>query len=167
MDNVITTNNICKFYDMGLIEVQALKNASIDIKKGEFVSIIGPSGSGKSTLMHILGCLDTPTSGLYVLDGEEVSSFSKNKLAWVRNMKIGFVFQTFNLLPHLNILKNVELPLMYAGLSPKQRYKQAVDLLSRLGLGDRLHHRPSELSGGQRQRVQKGDGAVDRLNRDG
>lgn len=153
MNYVIKTEEINKTYDMGLVKVEALKQASIQIEAGEFVSIMGPSGSGKSTLMHILGCLDTPSSGKYILDGEEVSAFSKSKLAWVRNMKIGFVFQTFNLLPHLNILKNVELPLMYAGIQPKKRNQMASDLLDRLGLGDRLHHRPSELSGGQRQRV--------------
>ncbi len=153
MSNVIKTTLVNKIYDMGSIQVEALKNASISIETGEFVSIMGPSGSGKSTLMHILGCLDQPTSGQYYLDGEEVSAFSKNKLAWVRNIKIGFVFQTFNLLPHLNILKNVELPLMYAGINSKKRSNIAKDLLHRLGLGDRLTHKPSELSGGQRQRV--------------
>jgi putative ABC transport system ATP-binding protein len=153
MSNVIKTTLVNKIYDMGSIQVEALKNASISIETGEFVSIMGPSGSGKSTLMHILGCLDQPTSGQYYLDGEEVSAFSKNKLAWVRNIKIGFVFQTFNLLPHLNILKNVELPLMYAGINSKKRSNIAKDLLHRLGLGDRLTHKPSELTGGQRQRV--------------
>lgn len=153
MNEVIKTNLVNKIYDMGSIQVEALKNASVQIATGEFVSIMGPSGSGKSTLMHILGCLDQPTSGQYFLDGEEVSAFSKNKLAWVRNIKIGFVFQTFNLLPHLNILKNVELPLMYAGINAKKRTFMAKDLLHRLGLGDRLTHKPSELSGGQRQRV--------------
>ncbi len=153
MDLIISTNNIFKTYDMGKIQVEALKNASIQIKKGEFVSIMGPSGSGKSTLMHILGCLDSPSSGQYFLDGEEVSAMKKSKLAWIRNRKIGFVFQTFNLLPHLNVLKNVELPLMYAGINSKKRSDIAKDLLNRLGLGDRLNHKPSELSGGQRQRV--------------
>lgn len=153
MEYIITTDNINKTYDMGKVKVEALKNASIQIKKGEFVSIMGPSGSGKSTLMHILGCLDTPTSGQYILDGEEVSAIKKNQLAWIRNRKIGFVFQTFNLLPHLNVLKNVELPLMYAGLHARKRSDIAKELLNRLGLGDRLTHKPSELSGGQRQRV--------------
>ncbi|HOE92117.1 MAG TPA: ABC transporter ATP-binding protein [Candidatus Cloacimonadota bacterium] len=153
MDYVIKTEEIKKVYNMGAVDVHALRSANVTIAPGEFVSIMGPSGSGKSTLMHILGCLDSPSDGKYFLDGEEVSSFSKNKLAWIRNIKIGFVFQTFNLLPHLNILKNVELPLMYAGKRASLRNEIATDLLTRLGLGDRLHHKPSELSGGQRQRV--------------
>ena len=153
MDYVIKTEEIKKVYNMGAVDVHALRSANVTIAPGEFVSIMGPSGSGKSTLMHILGCLDSPSDGKYFLDGEEVSSFSKNKLAWIRNIKIGFVFQTFNLLPHLNILKNVELPLMYAGRRASLRNEIATDLLTRLGLGDRLHHKPSELSGGQRQRV--------------
>jgi putative ABC transport system ATP-binding protein len=123
------------------------------IKKGDFVSIMGPSGSGKSTLMHILGCLDTPTSGDYYLDGERISVLSKSRLATIRNQKVGFVFQTFNLLPHLNIQKNVEIPLIYAGVKSQERVKRSVTVLEQLGLGDRLKHRPSELSGGQRQRV--------------
>lgn len=153
MNYVIKTEDIKKVYHMGSVDVHALKSANFQIESGEFVSIMGPSGSGKSTLMHILGCLDSPSSGKYFLDNEEVSQFSKSKLAWIRNIKIGFVFQTFNLLPHLNILKNVELPLMYAGIHAGKRGKIASDLLDRLGLGDRLHHKPSELSGGQRQRV--------------
>ena len=153
MDYVIKTDGIQKVYNMGAVDVHALRSASITIKPGEFVSIMGPSGSGKSTLMHILGCLDSPTDGRYFLDGEEVSKLSKSKLAWIRNIKIGFVFQTFNLLPHLNVLKNVELPLMYAGKKASKRNEEATKILERLGLGDRLHHKPSELSGGQRQRV--------------
>ncbi len=153
MSFVIKTEEIKKIYHMGSVDVHALRSANIQIEAGEFVSIMGPSGSGKSTLMHILGCLDSPSEGKYFLDGEEVSRFSKNKLAWIRNIKIGFVFQTFNLLPHINVLKNVELPLMYAGVNASKRGKMAADLLERLGLGERLHHKPSELSGGQRQRV--------------
>ncbi len=151
--NVIEARDIIKCYDMGKVQVQALNGVSFDIIKGEFLAIMGPSGSGKSTLMHILGCLDTPTSGSYILDGEEVSSLKKNQLAAIRNRKIGFVFQTFNLLPHLNVLKNVELPLMYAGFNRKQRILRASEILESVGLSDRLKHKPNELSGGQRQRV--------------
>jgi putative ABC transport system ATP-binding protein len=138
---------------MGKVKVTALKNIDIDIVAGEFVAIMGPSGSGKSTLMHIFGCLDTPTKGKYYIDDVEVSAMSKNRLAMIRNTKVGFVFQTFNLLPHLNVLKNVELPLMYSGVRAKDRIKKAKDILCEIGLGDRLTHLPSELSGGQRQRV--------------
>jgi len=142
-----------KEYRMGKIIVPALNGVDITINAGEFVAIIGPSGSGKSTLMHILGCLDTPTDGNYTLNSELVSAMKKGKLAQIRNKQIGFVFQTFNLLPHLNILKNVELPLMYAGFSKKKRTQTAKKVLIEVGLGDRLKHKPSELSGGQRQRV--------------
>ena len=150
---VIRTEKIEKIYDMGKIKVTALKNIDIEIHTGEFVAIMGPSGSGKSTLMHILGCLDSPTQGKYFIDDKEVSSLKKSQLARIRNNKVGFVFQTFNLLPHLNVLKNVELPLMYSGLKKRIRIQKAKDILSDLGLGDRLTHKPSELSGGQRQRV--------------
>jgi len=153
MEKIIETKAMTKVYDMGKIRVQALRGIDILVNKGEFVAIMGPSGSGKSTLMHIIGCLDKATSGQYILDNEEVSLLKKSKLAAIRNMKIGFVFQTFNLLPHLNIQKNVELPLMYAGLGSKQRKKKSIEVLESVGLGDRLKHRPSELSGGQRQRV--------------
>ena len=153
MEPIINTKDISKTYKMGKIRVKALKNINIDINPGEFVSIMGPSGSGKSTLMHILGCLDTATSGNYSLDGYEVNKFKKKHLANIRNKKIGFVFQTFNLLPHLNIRKNVELPLMYAGIPSKKRKNKSIEVLSQVGLADRLKHRPSELSGGQRQRV--------------
>jgi putative ABC transport system ATP-binding protein len=153
MESAIKTSQIKKIYDMGKIQVEALKGVDTDIKKGEFVAIMGPSGSGKSTLMHILGCLDSPTAGSYKLAGEEVAGMSKSKLALIRNNKIGFVFQTFNLLPHLNIQKNVELPLMYAGISGSARAKRAAEVLDSVGLGNRLKHKPSELSGGQRQRV--------------
>lgn len=150
---IIETKDIIKDYDMGKVKVRALNGIDISIEKGEFVAIIGPSGSGKSTLMHIIGCLDTPTEGSYLLDNVRVSDLHKSELAAIRNKKVGFVFQTFNLLPHLNILKNVELPLMYAGIGSKERIRQAKDILASVGLSDRLKHKPSELSGGQRQRV--------------
>ena len=153
MNPVIRTKAIEKIYDMGKVKVTALKNIDTEIYSGEFVAIMGPSGSGKSTLMHILGCLDTPTSGTYFIDQTEVSAMHKNQLAKIRNSKIGFVFQTFNLLPHLNVLKNVELPLMYSGISARERTKRAKEILNEIGLGDRLTHKPTELSGGQRQRV--------------
>lgn len=150
---IIQTENLFKTYNMGKVEVNALQGVDISIKQGEFVAIIGPSGSGKSTLMHILGCLDSPTKGSYTLDGINVEKLSKAKLAKIRNQKIGFVFQTFNLLPHINVLKNVELPLLYGGVNGSQREKRAIEVLNSVGLGDRLNHKPSELSGGQRQRV--------------
>ena len=153
MEELIVTEHIKKDYKMGKVIVNALKDINIKIYKGELIAIMGPSGSGKSTLMHILGCLDTPTSGKYFLDNMEISKLKSSKLAQIRNKKIGFVFQTFNLLPHLNIQKNVELPLLYAGLSAKKRKKRAIEILESVGLGDRLKHKPSELSGGQRQRV--------------
>lgn len=153
MESVITINKVTKQYDMGKFKVDALNGIDLVINKGEFVAIMGPSGSGKSTLMHILGCLDTATTGFYELNNEVVSDMKKNKLALIRNRNIGFVFQTFNLLPHLNIQKNVELPLMYSGMSTKQRKERSIEVLNSVGLGDRLRHKPSELSGGQRQRV--------------
>jgi len=153
MSDIINIESMRKEYKMGKITVPALNGVDISINAGEFVAIIGPSGSGKSTLMHIIGCLDKPTDGKYSLDTELVSEMKKGKLAQIRNKQIGFVFQTFNLLPHLNILKNVELPLMYAGFSKKKRTRMAKSVLDEVGLGDRLKHKPSELSGGQRQRV--------------
>ncbi|MEA1971910.1 MAG: ABC transporter ATP-binding protein [Candidatus Cloacimonadota bacterium] len=153
MEPIIKIENITKHYNMGTIVVKALKGVDLVIDRGEFVSIMGPSGSGKSTLMHILGCLDTPTSGSYELNSEIVSKLKKRKLAIIRNQNIGFVFQTFNLLPHLDIQKNVVLPLMYSGLSRKVRKKRSIEVLESVGLGDRLNHKPTELSGGQRQRV--------------
>jgi len=153
MSDIINIKSMKKEYRMGKIIVPALNGVDITINAGEFVAIVGPSGSGKSTLMHILGCLDTPTDGNYTLNSELVSAMKKGKLALIRNKQIGFVFQTFNLLPHLNILKNVELPLMYAGFNKKKRTQTAKKVLIEVGLGDRLKHKPSELSGGQRQRV--------------
>jgi len=153
MSDIINIESMKKEYRMGKIIVPALNGVDIKINEGEFVAIIGPSGSGKSTLMHIIGCLDKPTDGQYSLNTELVSEMKKGKLALIRNKQIGFVFQTFNLLPHLNILKNVELPLMYAGFSKKKRTLTAKRVLDEVGLGDRLKHKPSELSGGQRQRV--------------
>jgi len=153
MQPIIRTQSLQKIYDMGKIKVVALNSIDIEIAQGEFVAIMGASGSGKSTLMHILGCLDTPTKGEYFLDDIRVSSMHKNQMAQVRNHKIGFVFQTFNLLPHLNVLQNVELPLIYSGLPKRKRIARAKEILAEVGLSDRLTHKPSELSGGQRQRV--------------
>jgi len=138
---------------MGPNEVRALNGVSFHVKPNEFVSIIGPSGSGKSTLMNMIGCLDTPTSGEYYLDGREVSKLKDDELAEIRNRKIGFIFQVYNLLPKITAIENVELPLIYMGIGKKERHRLAVEALERVGLGDRIHHRPSELSGGQQQRV--------------
>jgi putative ABC transport system ATP-binding protein len=149
---LIQLEEITKTYDAGENAVQALRGVDVAIQHGEFVSITGPSGSGKSTLMHILGCLDTPTTGKYWLDGKDVAEFSGRQLAKIRNLKIGFVFQIFNLLPRATVLKNVELPLLYAGLSRDQRRERAREALERVGLSNRAKHRPNELSGGQRQR---------------
>ncbi len=154
MEQVIRTENLKKTYNLGPVKVQAVKGVSISVRKGELVSIMGPSGSGKSTLMHLLGCLDTPSGGKYYLDGEDVSSFNENKLALVRNRKIGFVFQTFNLLPHLTVLENVLLPVIYNPNGDlRVAEKKAKDLLKNVGLIKRLNHLPAQLSGGERQRV--------------
>ena len=150
---MIQIDNICKSYPMGKVTVDALQGVDLKIGRGEYVAILGPSGSGKSTLMHILGCLDTPTSGTYSLDGREVSGLKRNELAEVRGQKIGFVFQSFNLLGHATALENVELPMVYGNVNGRKRRERAADLLKRVGLGDRMDHRPNELSGGQRQRV--------------
>ncbi len=150
---MIKIANMCKTYRMGDNVVNALNNVSIVIGKHEFVAIIGPSGSGKSTLMNMLGCLDTPTSGTYILDGKEVSKLSDDQLAEIRNKKIGFIFQGFNLIQKLNALENVELPLVYQGVGSKERHARSVKALETVGLGDRIHHKPNELSGGQQQRV--------------
>ncbi|WP_019988931.1 ABC transporter ATP-binding protein [Rudanella lutea] len=151
--NIIETRNIAKRYVMGSEVIEALKSVTIDVKKGEYVAFMGPSGSGKSTLMNIVGCLDTPTSGSYVLNGKDVSNMSENELAEVRNQEIGFVFQTFNLLPRQTSLENVALPLIYAGYTKSQRIEKAMLALKNVGLENRAGHRPNELSGGQRQRV--------------
>lgn len=153
MAEIIKTKDIVKLYVMGEEELYALKGVSITIHKNEYVAIMGPSGSGKSTFMNIIGCLDTPTSGYYELNGQNVSEMDDNDLATVRNKEIGFVFQTFNLLPRSNALHNVELPLIYSGMSKTKRIEQAEDALTKVGLGDRMFHKPNELSGGQRQRV--------------
>ncbi|MBI9043887.1 MAG: ABC transporter ATP-binding protein [Anaerolineaceae bacterium] len=150
---VIKTEDLKKMYQMGAIEVHALAGISIDIFPGEILSIMGPSGSGKSTLMNMLGCLDRPTSGEYFLDGERVSEMTDDQLASIRNRKVGFVFQSFNLLPRSTALANVELPMRYSGARNNNRKEKAKSALEKVGLGDRIHHKPSELSGGQQQRV--------------
>jgi len=153
MQGIIHLENIRKNYYLGKQTIEVLKGISFDILKNEYVALMGPSGSGKSTLMNILGCLDTPTSGKYVLNGKDVSRTSDNDLAEVRNNEIGFVFQQFNLLPRLTALENVALPLVYAGVTKKQRTERAMEVLRKVDLVDRSHHRPNEMSGGQNQRV--------------
>jgi len=152
-DIVILTHSLTREYVMGTEVVHALRGVDIQIKKNEYVACMGPSGSGKSTLMNLIGCLDTPTAGEYWLNGQKVSDLADDELARIRNKEIGFVFQTFNLLPRADALHNVELPLIYAGLGAKERRQRAARALERVGLGDRMDHRPNELSGGQRQRV--------------
>ncbi len=152
-DAVILTRNLQRDYDMGGEVVHALRGVDIVIRRNEFVAVMGPSGSGKSTLMNLIGCLDSPTGGEYWLDGHRVSELGDDELARIRNKEIGFVFQTFNLLPRASALHNVELPLVYAGIGGRERRELAADALTRVGLSDRMQHRPNELSGGQRQRV--------------
>jgi putative ABC transport system ATP-binding protein len=153
MNEVIRLENISKNYILGKVIIPALTNLDLIINQNEYVALMGSSGSGKSTLMNILGCLDTATSGKYFLSGEDVSNLNDNQLAEIRNKRIGFVFQTFNLLPRLNAVENCELPLIYAGMSSKERRNRAKEVLASVGLADRMDHKPNELSGGQRQRV--------------
>ena len=153
MEKLIRLRDIAKIYVVGTIEVPALMSITIDIEKNEYVAIMGPSGSGKSTLMNIIGCLDTPTRGSYILNDQDVSTMSDDQLAEIRNKEIGFIFQTFNLLPRYNALGNVQLPLIYAGVSKAERLVRAKEVIEQVGLTDRMHHKPNEMSGGQRQRV--------------
>lgn len=155
-EEIIRIQNLVKHYKVGTEVVRALRSVSLSIKKNEYVALMGPSGSGKSTLMNILGCLDTPTSGNYFLNGKDVSKMSDNELAEIRNVEIGFVFQTFNLLPRYTALDNVALPLIYAGQNKTTRIARALEIMEQVGLSDRSHHRPNELSGGQKQRVAVG-----------
>lgn len=157
MDNnnspIIRMEQIRKVYKTGKVAVEALKQIDLSVQQGEFVAIVGPSGSGKSTLMNLIGCLDTPTDGIYELGGERIANMSRDQLADVRNRRIGFIFQNFNLLPHITAFENVELPMLYGGVSRSERQDRTRELLERVGLGDRLDHKPTELSGGQMQRV--------------
>ena len=150
---IITVDNINKTYKNGSLELQVLKNISFKVDKGEFLAIMGSSGSGKSTMMNILACLDSQYEGTYILDGIDISKLTENQLSEIRNKKIGFIFQSFNLLPRLSALENVELPLVYSSVPKAERHKRATELLEMVGLKDRMHHKPNELSGGQRQRV--------------
>lgn len=150
---LVNFDNICKYYANGELEVKALDGIQLSIHSGEYMAILGPSGSGKSTLMNVLGCLDNPTKGRYLLENQDVSQLSANQLARIRNQKIGFVFQSFNLLDYATALENVALPLVYSGVKNKQRKLRAAALLEQVGLSDRLHHKPNQLSGGQKQRV--------------
>src|SRR5438876_7248008 len=151
--SLIRLQEISRQYQMGAEIIHALREVSLQIERGEYVAIMGPSGSGKSTLMNLIGCLDSPTSGEYQLNGVQVGQMDDNQLAHIRNKEIGFIFQTFNLLPRSNALRNVELPLIYSGISSDERRRIALEALSNVGLADRIHHKPNELSGGQRQRV--------------
>jgi putative ABC transport system ATP-binding protein len=153
MEDLIQFNDVHKTYDMGQAQVKALDGISIEIMQGDYLAVMGPSGSGKSTLMNLIGCLDSPTSGSYRLKGLEISTLGDDELARIRNREIGFIFQTFNLLPRTDALQNVELPLIYSGVTRRERHERAKRALEAVGLGDRMHHRPNEMSGGQRQRV--------------
>jgi putative ABC transport system ATP-binding protein len=150
---IIRMSGIRKVYDTGKVKVEALMGVDLDVHAGEFVAIVGPSGSGKSTLMNLIGCLDTPTDGEYEIGGDNVAGVTRDQLAEIRNRRVGFVFQNFNLLPHISAQENVELPMLFGGIKPKERAQRATELLTRVGLGDRIDHKPTELSGGQRQRV--------------
>lgn len=162
MGNIIKIRNIIRDFQLGQETVHVLKGIDLDIDKGEYVAIMGPSGSGKSTLMNLIGCLDTPTAGTYILNGKDVSQMSDDELAEIRNKEIGFVFQTFNLLPRTTALDNVALPMVYAGASKKDRTERAIKVLADVGLSDRMDHRPNQLSGGQRQRVAVGRALVNK-----
>lgn len=162
MAKVIEIRNIIRNFQLGQEIVHVLKGIDLDIEKGEYVAIMGPSGSGKSTLMNLLGCLDTPTSGRYILNGKDVSQMSDDELADIRNKEIGFVFQTFNLLPRTTALENVALPMVYSGIAKADRMKRAEEVLTNVGLADRMDHKPNQLSGGQRQRVAVGRALVNR-----
>lgn len=162
MSNIIEIRNIIRDFPLGQETVHVLKGIDLDIAKGEYVAIMGPSGSGKSTLMNLLGCLDTPTAGTYVLNGKDVSQMSDDELAEIRNNEIGFVFQTFNLLPRTTALENVALPMVYAGASKQARTSRAEEVLTDVGLADRMDHKPNQLSGGQRQRVAVGRALVNK-----
>lgn len=151
--SIISLEQVRKVYDTGKIKVEALRGIDLRVRRGEFMTLVGPSGSGKSTLMNILGCLDVPSEGRYDFDGEEVQTLSPNRLAEIRNQRIGFVFQNFNLLPYSSALENCELPMVFRGVGAKERRKRAQEVLERVGLGDRMDHKPTELSGGQMQRV--------------
>lgn len=151
--NIIELHSVRKVYDTGKVKVEALRGVDLKVRKGEFLTLVGPSGSGKSTMMNILGCLDVPSEGQYLFGKEEVNKLTVNRLAEIRNEHIGFVFQNFNLLPYLSALENVELPMVFRGVGTSERRKRATEVLTRVGLGERLHHKPTELSGGQMQRV--------------